>query len=880
MKRFVLPLLGCWLLTPALHAQTYLPVDCWVVDQYQVDASPNPHTFTNVGCMESPGAPGTTTEINGTGEKAFRADEVINLKPGFSVTALTGDGNFHAYIQKADFMPVVYHPLATPGEVGKWERFEIGVPLPETVLDQVNTFLTTETGGLNPFNPEQLRIEANFEFLAYPHIADPAFSQTVDGFYYRDFYRQEDAETKADWWVEIPTEHAFRVRFSPSHLGTYRCTVRIFVNGVETHTANPFLFKCVPSASKGPLIYGNEFNSDKRHRYLKYYETDEMFFANGTNIYWDSFYQLHPKDHYKYEEWIPKIKNNGGNYAAISTVPATFGVEWEKLNNYYDRMPNAWELDHVIDLAEQNGIYVNLLTMLHNEFQLYDPGWPAGETREWGNNCYNFINNDLGVNCFAEIDFFSNADAKKYFKYRLRYLLARYGYSVNVPIVELLSEINVAIPAYDEHTGRRSIIKEWFTEMRNYIRTDRSYKYKMVSGSYAQGQQTDQPNQRIFSEADIVLLHFYGTDKPTNFVDRFTDAKDMLNTGPAKNKPLIFDEAGSNVGEQGMLTVEYATDWALHINQWATSFMGCYGAAQIWNWDICVFPQGYEDNFKGLQVFLQDENFANEEYKQERWKNNLIGFNENTKFEAFYLRDDNLTGSDRAIGWLHNTSYWWGNLYNHNPIIKQCVDNDTAGGYWVLGAPKNTDDDYNYKAQRADSVNDGDNDLTTYIGYDLKIDGLRVLTKYKITWYDTRTGLFVFYGGNTDRSNLFGVAKFRIPAILTPGYGDLAFKVERLNERSLMIEDDTAQAEEVQDIKEVEDWAIIYPNPARDLLIIQSTETLDRAEIYAIDGSRVQTITINSTSIQSAIALQAGYYTVILYSKNNKVTSKKLCIVE
>lgn len=853
------------------NAQSYVPIECWEVTQLQINTAPTPFEFTNVGCIDIPNIVGTTVYpgvVSGTKNITLSADNVVHMQPGFSVNGLSGGGGFHAYIKQGDFIPVIYVPTSSPGDVGKWEKIEIGVPIPSTVETQIANFISTGVG-INPFNENDISIEANFDFLPFPHIADPAHSRLIYGFYYRDFIRLPLAEPPT--WQEVPTDHNFRVRFAPSAIGNWKCTISIKIGGVVTQVANPFYFKCIESSSKGPIVNGSPFATDKRHRYLKYLETDEMFFANGLNLDWSSLDYLRVNDYVSIEQWLQKIDNNSGNYIDLGCLPWTYGVEWEKLNNYYARMSNAWELDRIFDQVEQKDIYINLLTLIHNEFQTFDPDWPGGEPhRLWGNNCYNTINNGGLTSAVNANDFLTDSNSKKFFKQRLRYLLSRYGYSVNFIIVELMSEIDKAIANEDSSPGTRDDIKDWFIEMRNYIRTTLGYNYKFVSGSYTQDHQTEKENQRIFSVADITLLHYYSANKDANFgtfiKGRFAAAAQMLNSGSPKNKPTIFDESGEH-----WVAGDYCSDILFHTNLWATSFMGCYGTGQHWNWQWLLY-QNYETNLKGLSKFLEGENFALEQYKQEKWTDNALAFNKNTKYEAFYLRDDNTFGSDKAIGWVHNTSFWWGNLGPINSCIQSKIDSLPLDD---TGLPFSLDDSYDYAGKLTDPPNKGDDEITYYIGWKLDVQGLKPLFKYKIEWFNTITGNSI---GITeeDHAGPTGKAKFKIPGSgtdITPNYGDLGFKVIRSG-HSLEVVDSTNQSSVSGKVVTSDLEIKVYPNPASKTITVESQSGIQKIEIYSVSGSLIYKTDINATSKTIDVNLETGYYLLVAYMSD--VTIKKV----
>lgn len=240
-------------------------------------------------------------------------------------------------------------------------------------------------------------------------------------------------------------------------------------------------------------------------------------------------------------------------------------------------------------------------------------------------------------------------------------------------------------------------------------------------------------------------------------------------------------------------------------------------------------------------------------------------------------RDSFFNGSEKAIGWLHNTSYWWGNLYNHNTIITNCVD--LHSGYNVPGAPLNTSDDYDYYDRKYDEPdNEGDDDITNYTDYKFKVQGLRKFKRYEISWYYTDTGLPTFIT-DEDVTDVIGTAKFDIPSVLTVNYGDLGFKVKMVENKRFILSDSTT-SNEAELIEETNHFNVkIFPNPAKGELNLESNEEMSRMVIYSIDGSLIMNIEISTNIKKIPINLNNGYYTVVIYNKNNEFITKKLCII-
>lgn len=647
------------------------------------------------------------------------------------------------------------------GKVGLWEKTEIAVRLPETVQQQVTAFTSGKNapGKINPFDPAQLDLQAVFMHCDENDTSKVDFSKTVYGFYYQDFVRDLSQPGDAAWTKKF-SDQAFRIRFSPHLKGEWKCRVKLTTaNG--TQDLGSIRFTCTASASKGCVVNNLE---GLTKRYLRFSESGEMFFPIGMNLAWVNLDVMRATDHEKYVGWMNQVAASGGNYVQLSMVAFTYGIEWEELGNYTTRMKNAWELDQLIDMAHEKNIYVNMLMIIHDEMMDVN-GWNNNST--WKHNPYNQVKNNGKTKAAKPEDFFTDEVCKAAFKNRLRYILARYGYSVNIPVFELLSEVDNAMQGYNEGGAdgvrRRKAMKTWFVEMKDYIEKELGHAEKMVSVSYTQGDQVDDLTNSVFADADVVLLHFYGRDKFTNYNQRAKHVSTALTHRATFNKPVILDEMGAVV----FPSLDKCTDITFHNNLWATAFMGCFGSGQNWWWDNALLPNGYEKSFKGISRFLSDENFTAKEYVNEKWIN-TGRFNNRTDFEAYYLK---AVDGEKVIGWIHNTSFWWANLKNHNACIADLVDKNNGTS---IDQADNTTYGKDYARHNATGTPQAKK------GYNFKIKMPLRRTEYIVKWYNTETGEPT---GQTQQVTSSGSGKIKIgiPDMVYPEnpYGGLGFKIVR-----------------------------------------------------------------------------------------------------
>ncbi|MFM1931087.1 MAG: hypothetical protein RL226_390, partial [Bacteroidota bacterium] len=161
-------------------------------------------------------------------------------------------------------------------------------------------------------------------------------------------------------------------------------------------------------------------------------------------------------------------------------------------------MHNAWEFDRFIELAEDIDIKVDWCMQVHysleddGDYGLYMWDWDAndlGQQEGWGPNQGYCYKTQLGLP--EVIDFFSDPVAISNYKKKLRYNIARWGYSTAISNIELFSEINNA-GEKDSNDKRRYIndmqfrteVFNWQLCMAQYIKEDLMHTQHVLSSSY------------------------------------------------------------------------------------------------------------------------------------------------------------------------------------------------------------------------------------------------------------------------------------------------------------------------------------------------------------------------------------------------------------
>ena len=126
-------------------------------------------------------------------------------------------------------------------------------------------------------------------------------------------------------------------------------------------------------------------------------------------------------------------------------------------------LDNAWRLDEIVRLARATGIYLMFCLGTYGEFT---EGGYFGEGC-WVSNPYNARN---GGPCATVKDFWTNAQARKLYQQRLRYLVARWGYAPSLFAWEFWNQVP-ATPSADAWVGEMAAFLKEHDANRHLVST-------------------------------------------------------------------------------------------------------------------------------------------------------------------------------------------------------------------------------------------------------------------------------------------------------------------------------------------------------------------------------------------------------------------------
>ena len=414
-----------------------------------------------------------------------------------------------------------------------WQRLEFGITNVPTVS--------------NPFDPDSIRLDATFTFPSGKTLTVPAF-------WYQNYQRSLSAGYEQDTAVGSP---GWRLRFTPPESGGYSLSLVIQTNNQPCGT--PVGTNFVVAATASPARSGYVGIAPGK----QYFQTGDgqPLRLIGENVGW-----FDGPGTYNYDTWFPAMQNVGEDYARIWMCPWAFGIEdtATSLNNY--SLQPAWQLDYVFQQAEQHGIYLLLCLDYHGMFATQpDPYWGGGNY--WPQNPYNVTN---GGFCTAANDFFTNSAAMKIYQKRLRYLVARWGYSQNLLAWEFFNEID-----NDYSFLNATNVAAWHGVMGAWMHTNDIFGHLVTTSLTGS---SDRPEIWSLPQLDFANYHSYGEPAPATQLSAV--AQSFLQS---YGKPVVIEEVGTSAAGWNRTNDLYLRGWREGI--WGGALGGSAGTAMSWWWE-------------------------------------------------------------------------------------------------------------------------------------------------------------------------------------------------------------------------------------------------------------------------------------------------------
>lgn len=611
--------------------------------QYPVISNPSPTVIVGTNIVTTNYSVHINAKVN------LKASNQIHLTPKTSFyTFLNGSAYVHAQIDPTLLKVASFHANGF-NNIGRFERFEMGIELPFGILQSTEQFLNSSVPGINPYDYSQLTFEADFKNLT------TNITYHREGFYYREI------QIVGTSTVQSLSQYPMRVRFAPPENGTYSFVLTLKVQNVIVATFDKGFFTVIESGKRGFLSTGN-------NRHLKDYHGNS-FVALGQNIPFAS----DPPTVLGFNTqrgFIDDLGNNSGNFFRIRMDPWSNEIEYEEIGVYgskrqpgenFDRQWHAYELDKTFALAEGKNMYMLFNLLQDQQFDVNNPYIPPSSPWHWNSNPYKSV-------AAAPQDFFdiSNPTFTTPYKNKLRYFMARYGYSPNVGVISLINETDNINNYKDGATFQqrfitRQRVEQWLGSMSTYLKT--FYPQHLLMTGYATSPSSPDNGPNSMPTMDIVSKNHYSNTRRV-IKQRHDDIPYQILTNNS-NKPFIFGEIGTGLGAPpcGQPREDQFTDADFHNAAWSTvMFRNAIGTGMFW-WD---FDQANETwgvdhraNFNALSTFFLQSPvpFETNDFDSD-WDSDLgiVGLLKNRKIE--WIENYNQTGT-RGFGWIHNSDYFW-----------------------------------------------------------------------------------------------------------------------------------------------------------------------------------------------------------------------------
>lgn len=260
---------------------------------------------------------------------------------------------------------------------------------------------------------------------------------------------------------------AWKARFAAQEVGVYSYYFNLNSKGKTTESTGS-KFTVLPSVKAG-FLHKNDLWTFK-------FDNGELFRGIGENIGWES--RSFENDKYTYNHLLPTLSKNGANFFRTWMCYWNLPLEWKKVRStkrysnsekYFN--PGAIKrMDELVHLTDSLGLYFMLTLDWHGHL-MEDGGWK--------NSPYNQVN---GGPAKTPTEFFSLTSAKQKYKNKLRYVIARWGYSTNIAAIEFFNEVdNAAFTKEDSMLIPHHYITQWHDDMSRYLKDIDPYKHLVTT---------------------------------------------------------------------------------------------------------------------------------------------------------------------------------------------------------------------------------------------------------------------------------------------------------------------------------------------------------------------------------------------------------------
>lgn len=531
-------------------------------------------------------------------------------------------------------------------------------------------------------------------------------------------------------------QHHWRMRLVLDAPGRWQLQLRRRIGGERRPWGAPIVLQAVPSERLAPLAF------DPGGRYLRDARGNMTFLLGHNVAYYTNetmptpYADRHPSGdkgyarntRWQYEHYLDQISNHGGdlpggNYARILLTPWTFDLEVDSVGNYDACQNRAFDLDQVVELAAERGVYLHLVLYDHVFFNDHPDPARRFPYYHWGNHPYH--TQLAGVE--EVVDFFTDAEALALARQKLRYLVARYGYAPQWFCLELFNETDNFLGGnrryYLDHQAE---IDGWNVALAGYLDSLDTHLLATTGVMNATSAAAVWASPAI----DFSSYHLYQALKNTHYFTHYLTQRLLRR----HDKPTMLGEYGLHIyNDTGQLCgwdindPDPASFSVMHNALWGGSFAGSFSAPLLWYYWVFhghwMNPPGYlfyvpmrsflaGEDLAGMQplanacsrLFLPDFDRSSAapdgcypaDADDAAYRIGGIYTSNDANLQVFALAD-----SGRLLGWVHNKNHYWYDL-RHLANVGDTPDQPCPSYNWPTG-DSSTDaglDPYRYPLYR------------------------------------------------------------------------------------------------------------------------------------------------------------------------------------
>ncbi len=454
--------------------------------------------------------------------------------------------------------------------------------------DKLEVTFDLDQSYTNPFDPDEVDARAVITLPDTSQVEIPAFH-----------HMEYDLVGTGVEFIQNGRNPAWKARFAPWQTGTHSIDLSVTDIMGTTTVSNAATFGCVAGAKPG-FIRADPVDS----RFLRR-SSGEPYIPIGRNVSWadNSGSNL-------YDSTFTTMNANGQNFVRIWMTHFFRGqiIEWssDHFTGHFEgvgrfSLQQAHRIDRIVELAEQNGIAIQLALQHHGQFS-------TTVNPNWSENPYNIANVADGGFLSSPDQFFTDPAARDLFKRKLRYIVARWGYSTSIFAWELFNEVQFT-DNYRTSAVQRANVAAWHDEMAEWLQNNDPFDHLITTSSEEIGFE----NIWSLDNIDLMQVHDYDDNKIAQFVDHAGDLA-------AFDKPVVFGEYGAagtgsgtpefNIGAQGAPRSQQLQDGlVLHNGLWSSLHLG--SSAMYWWWEY-IESESLDDHFAALALYADGIDFASE----------------------------------------------------------------------------------------------------------------------------------------------------------------------------------------------------------------------------------------------------------------------------